>query len=101
MTKIKMILGHPAFAYVELSESRHGFWQLRFLDSGLARPPQFRQIQAHSFEEAEHRAEMILGLSNVFTGLNTLVGRLPLGIPSFGKQRGRNGNQNGGGNYLG
>lgn len=83
-----MICGHPRFFYVELAESRLGHWHLRWLDSGLVRWPQDRYIQARTLEEAEHRAELILDAGRVFTGLDTLVARSSLDLPSIRKPRG-------------
>lgn len=71
--KIKMVLGHPKFAYVELAESRSGRWQLRWQDSRYKDYPQVQTILAGTLEEAEFRSESFLNSSGVFEP-QTLLG---------------------------
>mgnify|MGYP000305363912 FL=1 len=71
--KIKMVLGHPKFAYVELAEARPGRWQLRWQDSRYKDYPRTQMILAGTLEEAEFRAEAFLCSSGVFEP-KTLLG---------------------------
>lgn len=76
MRKIRMVVDHPRFFYAELAESSPGWWQIRWLDSGLWRPTQARIFPARDLAAAEREAERILETTGVFIGSKNLIGRL-------------------------